>query len=229
MTLFYGERLDIQQPDKGYKMSIDAILLAAAVTKGQSFLDVGSGVGTASLCLAHRYPTVHITGIEIQEQNVTYAKKNAIHNHLNIEFICEDISTHRLTQTFDHILSNPPFFEKHKINKPQNKHKLLSHVLHDITLEQWLHFCIKYSKEYVTIIHLPEYLPQILNTFSKSLGGIKIYPIWTNNIAKRIIIQGSKKSKAALVLHKGLILQNKLGLYTPEAEDILKYAKEISL
>lgn len=228
MTLFYGKTLKIQQPEEGFKMSIDAMLLSACIQEGETILDVGCGVGTASFCVAKRREVESITGIDCQEENVAYAKENAQNNGSKCQFICGNIKTYKFEKSFDHVMSNPPFFEAHKINFPKNEHKSLSNVLHDITLEEWLSFCIKNAKTWVTIIHLPEYLDQILTQFSKQLGGIKVYPLWSKNKAKRVIVQGKKNSKAPLILHQGLILQNEKG-YTQEAEAILNYGEGIRL
>ncbi|USO02229.1 MAG: methyltransferase [Alphaproteobacteria bacterium] len=228
MTLFYGKQLDILQPEDGYRISIDAILLAASINTGCEILDVGSGVGTASLCLKKRQSNLEITGVELQHINVELARKNSQNNGLSIQFIQGDIRKDQLNKVFDHVISNPPFYEERKINKPTNQHKFLSNVLSEITLEQWLYFCIKHSNNYITIIHLPEYLDRILDVFSQNLGGIQIYPIFVNKQAKRIIIQGSKRKKTPLMLHQGLILQDQLG-YTKEAQEILTGMRGIQL
>ena len=227
MTLFYGQRLNLNQPENGYRPSLDAILLSAAIQKGTTIFDVGCGIGTAGLCLKKRRPEIRLTGIDIQHENIEYAKQNAIQNSIDAAFIHGDIKSLKSPQTFDHVISNPPFYEAHKVKLPQNEHKLLSHVLHNITLKEWVNFCLKHSNEYVTLIHLPEILPELLKLF-ESLGSLKVFPIWSQGKAERIIIQASKKSKAPLRLLNGLTLQDENG-YTKEAEDILKHAQGISL
>ena len=49
-------RVTLLQPRKGYRVAIDPVLLAAAVPArlGDHVLDLGSGTGAASLCLAAR-------------------------------------------------------------------------------------------------------------------------------------------------------------------------------
>ena len=192
MPLFYGKRLMLNQPEKGYRPSIDAILLAASVQKGTSILDVGCGIGTVGLCLKIRRPEIALTGIDLQKENIEYAKQNALHNNIEGSFIHGDIKSYTLPQTFDHVIRNPPFYEEHAINAPQNEHKFLSNVLHNITLKEWVDFCIRYSHQYVTLIHLPDALPQLLKLFEK-LGDIKVFPLWSKGKAERIIIQGNKK------------------------------------
>ena len=70
-----NKKVKIYQPEGLYHASTDAVWLAAAVEKvkkGDSILDVGSGTGAVSLCLAARFrdKTPQIIGIDIQKDLV---------------------------------------------------------------------------------------------------------------------------------------------------------------
>jgi tRNA1Val (adenine37-N6)-methyltransferase len=60
---FLGGKLQVEQPVSGYRAATDPVYLAAAVPAkaGQTVLDVGCGVGVASLCLGVR-TNAQITG-----------------------------------------------------------------------------------------------------------------------------------------------------------------------
>ena len=68
---YLGGRICIRQPAKGYRAGIDPVLLAASVPakKGQRVLELGTGVGTAALCLHARVPEVLLTGVDIQPES----------------------------------------------------------------------------------------------------------------------------------------------------------------
>ena len=63
---FLDGKLRILQPAEGYRAATDTMLLAATVPvkPEQSVLDLGCGVGTASLCLGQRMPGLDLHGLE---------------------------------------------------------------------------------------------------------------------------------------------------------------------
>ena len=64
---FLGGRLNILQPEKGYRAGIDAVFLAATIPAraGDTLFEAGMGAGVAALCVAARVSDVHVTGVEV--------------------------------------------------------------------------------------------------------------------------------------------------------------------
>src|SRR6266550_6557757 len=62
-----GGRLTLRQPRSGHRFGHDAILLAAATDArpGDTAVDLGAGVGTAGLALAHRVPKLKVALVEV--------------------------------------------------------------------------------------------------------------------------------------------------------------------
>jgi len=109
-------QLNISQPEKGYRFSLDSLILAAHIQpKGnETVMDMGCGCGIISLILAQRYPNLKITGIEIQEELYDYARKNILANGFenSIHVLHQDIRTlqwSRIGTGADIIVSNPPY------------------------------------------------------------------------------------------------------------------------
>src|SRR6478736_704367 len=77
-----GGRLRLLQPPRGYRVAVDAVLLAAAVDAApcDRVLDLGAGVGAVGLCLAARVPDCTIVGIELQPELAALAVRNAALN-----------------------------------------------------------------------------------------------------------------------------------------------------
>ncbi len=68
-SLFDG-RLQCLQHRRGYRFSIDAVLLAHFIKPkpGDHILDLGAGCGIISLILAYRWPSVTVAALEIQAE-----------------------------------------------------------------------------------------------------------------------------------------------------------------
>ena len=111
---FLGGRLTIAQPRRGFRAGHDTVLLAAAVpaAAGSQVLELGSGAGVASLCLAARVPDARVLGIEIDPELVALANDNAARNGMGsrVRFEAGDAaSVPRHDAPFDHVFFNPPF------------------------------------------------------------------------------------------------------------------------
>ena len=128
---------EIFQPDKGYRFTADALLLADTLhpQPNETILEFGGGCGIIPLILAKKYPTVKITSFEIQEELASCAKKNvelyALQNQILI--LNEDAREgwQKLTNgSFQRVVSNPPYREtgKGKLN-PSSEKAIARHEL----------------------------------------------------------------------------------------------------
>ena len=114
-TVFNG-RIRCQQHRTGYRFSLDAVLLGNFIQPrpNDRILDLGCGCGIVSLILAHRWPSVSITGLEIQPALAALANKNVVLNNWQerIEIVQGDLREIRkyiAPGSFDWIVSNPPY------------------------------------------------------------------------------------------------------------------------
>lgn len=80
----FGGGLRILQKKKGYRYTIDSILLTHFVElkERKRLLELGAGSGVISLILAYRYPETRVTGIEIQEDLADMARRSVLLNGL---------------------------------------------------------------------------------------------------------------------------------------------------
>lgn len=229
-----NKKVRILQLVDGYRASSDAVLLASLIENiklSDTILDVGSGTGAVSLCLAYRFPQNHITGLEIQPQLADLAKQSAdINNFANLVYYQADIRQKKLPVSpcfFNHVITNPPYSE-HDRPSP-NLSKALAHNHTDFTLNEWLKFCLKMLKPFgkIYLINRVEAIDEILNTFSKRAGGIKIIPVYSKpgQQAKRILISAQKDSKAPTVICPPFYMYNSDGTYTRAADEILRKGK----
>jgi tRNA1Val (adenine37-N6)-methyltransferase len=123
-------RLRIFQRKRGYRFSVDAILLAHFVSlKSKSkAIDLGTGSGIIPLILAARFPHVAWIGLEIQAELAKLANKsiqlNCLQDHINIvNGDARKIKNIFSAHSFDAVTFNPPYrkINSGRINPDQEK------------------------------------------------------------------------------------------------------------
>ena len=72
-------------------------------------LDVGTGSGCIALALKKLIPGAVITGIDVSDVALLVAKKNAAILDIEVEFMNVDILSSKPNDTYDIIVSNPPY------------------------------------------------------------------------------------------------------------------------
>lgn len=110
-------RLDLRQPLKGPRVSIDTVLLSAwtRIRPGERTLELGTAHGAVALLLALRFPSAgFIDGLEIQEELYGLALENVEANALSerVRFVHGDLREHRrlfAPQSYDVLVVNPPY------------------------------------------------------------------------------------------------------------------------
>lgn len=230
----------IHQPAKGYRAGIDAVLLSVSVhpEKGQRVLDVGAGVGVVTLCMAYHNPGVEIIGLEIQPHLAELNKSNISLNHKEQDVKILTGSLFNLPEglepnSFDHVVTNPPYFDFGSKALNEDETKSLSRHVMDGDLQSWLEASLRMIKPrgYLTLVHRADQLDQILSILKKKTGGIKIFPLWPGigQSAKLVIIQARKAVKSECQLLAGMVLHQKDKKYTPEADAIFRGLGTITL
>ncbi len=231
-----NKRVKIFQPDDGYRASIDAVFLSALVSQaapGERILDIGSGTGAVSLCLAHRFPKCHITGLEIQPRLAELSNLSAAANGFdNLHYINCDIRQPLPAVdncSFHHVISNPPYTD-HDMPSP-NPGKAFAHNHQQFDLPSWIAFALKMMrpKGYFYMINRTEAIEEILAGLHKKAGAITIVPLHSKEgrPAKRVLVSARKDSKAPAKILPGLVVHTADGKYTQQAEQILRQAEPL--
>lgn len=235
-----NKKITIFQPLKGYRASTDAVMLAAIVSNANraKILDVGSGTGAVSLCLAERFKkqNIQIDGLEIQPELAELSNLSAKTNGFEfLKFHNRDISRKETAKEFipcsyDIVISNPPYSE-HDMPSP-NFSKSIAHNLGPFNFEKWLDFCLKMTKPFgrIYMVNRVEALPKICAFMQGKAGGMLILPAYSkkDQSAKRIIISMQKDSKSPCVISAPFFVHTNTGEYTQQAEEILRNGKSFA-
>jgi tRNA1(Val) A37 N6-methylase TrmN6 len=228
---FLNCRLNLRQPKRGFRAGLDAVMLAAAVPAkaGETALELGAGVGTASLCLALR-TGCDVTGLEIDPQLTELANQNATLNGMadRVRFVTADALTTSMDRRFDHVFCNPPFHDDTGQRSPDAQR---ARALRDAgTLKDWVRSGIKHvaSKGSFTIILRADRSGEVLAALPSR--GVTIFPLLARPDAppKRIIVHWSERG-GGLPQPVGLVLHQDDGRYTPEADAILRGASALRI
>jgi tRNA1Val (adenine37-N6)-methyltransferase len=113
-ALFDG-RLKLFQSRRGYRVSIDPLLLAyfVSIRRGEKVVDLGTGTGVICLALAHLYSSASLTGIEIQPALAERAERNVRLNGFDgrVKIIAGDVRGRQdlKPHSFDVAVCNPPY------------------------------------------------------------------------------------------------------------------------
>ncbi len=116
LDTFFNGKLQMIQKKKGYRFSVDAVLLSQFIKiyKDEKVIDLGTGCGILPLLLSHTSKARSFIGVEIQKGLADCAKKNVTLNHLEnrISIIKQDfrkLGNIFPPGSFDVVLSNPPY------------------------------------------------------------------------------------------------------------------------
>ncbi len=231
---FLGGRLSIAQPRRGFRAGHDTVLLAASVpaTAGSRVLELGSGAGVASLCLASRVPGVQITGIEIDPELVALAGGNAERNAMTerVRFECGDAASFGAEAAFDHVFFNPPFHPADGEESPSAGRDL---AMRDASnaLADWTRNALHLTRAdgTVTAILRADRADELLAA-GQTTGAV-LFPLFprAGETPKRAIVQFHKGSPAPMLLAAGLILHQQDGRNTQAAEAVLRHGAALRL
>jgi tRNA1(Val) A37 N6-methylase TrmN6 len=228
-----GGRVCLAQPSRGYRVAVDAIVLAAATSpaSGARVLDLGAGVGAVGLCLATRVPDCSVTCVELQSSLAALAVRNAEANGMagRVQVVVHDIAQ-PLPETlgkFACVATNPPYLAAATADPPPDQSKALATVESSADLARWLSVATGAleSAGTLTLIHRSDRLDQIAAQLGRLGWGdmaIKRLPP-----APRILIRARRGGFPRLRESPPLILHKPGGGFTDAAEAVLRHAAAI--
>ncbi|MDO5557138.1 MAG: tRNA1(Val) (adenine(37)-N6)-methyltransferase [Clostridia bacterium] len=246
MELNENERIDdleykglkIIQNKDGFCFGIDSVLLsdfAKEIKNNSKVVDLGTGTGIVSILLCGKTKLSEVIGIEVQKNVAHMAEKSSKLNNLQdrfkvININIKQIDELRMNNSFDAVVTNPPYKKIDSGGKNENKAKLISRHEIEGDLSDFIITAQKLLKENgcLYMVHRPERLAEIIVKLrQRNLEPKKIRFIHSreDSQAKMVLIKAVKGGKEFTEIDKPLIIYKKDGSYS---EEILKiYNKEV--
>ncbi len=225
-----GGRLRLQQPARGHRVGHDAILLAAAcpARAGERAVDLGAGVGAL---------------VEIDSRLAALAAENARLNGLaaRIDTVVLDVGAPARAiaaaglgaDSIARVLMNPPFNDPRRQRSSPDRQRRLAHVAARETLVTWIRTAARLLRPRGTLslIWRADGLADVLAALGPAFGAVTVMPVHPKpgEPAVRILVRAAKASRGPLALLPGLILTDRSGSPTADAEAVLREGAALSI
>ncbi len=234
LTPFLRGKISLYQPKEGYRFNIDSVLLADFVkvsNQNASLIDLGTGSGIIPILLKLRYPNLKISALEVQPFFYTLAKENFQKNNLIVELTLgnvKDVKNLYQGQSFDYVVSNPPYIKGEYNQKNENLKIARSETL--ATLDDFVKaakFLLKNKGKFFTVLPIYRFV-EALETFEKNklfLKRIRFIHPTNSEPATNVLLEvqkGVKKGGEIIEPPVFIYEDPKVKKYTPYVENLLE-------
>ena len=229
-----GGRLKVFQKARGYRFSLDALLLSHFVSlrPADNILELGTGSGVISLILAGRREDVRISGIDAQEEMVEMAGRSVALNGLGerIEMRpgnVRDVKALFQPRSFDVVVANPPY---RKINSGRiNPVKEKALARHEIlaTAADFLQAAAYVLKSVgrVCLIYPATRMAELFSSMRVARiepKKLRIVYSRASALGKFLLVEGIMEGGEELEVLPPLVIYDGKGKYTEEMTDIFR-------
>ena len=231
-TLLRG-RVTLVQPVRGFRSSLDPVLLARFLTAPFGrFLDIGCGTGALSFTLLADDAAAAGVGVELQPRLARLAERGRQHNGLGARFTLVEGDIRQRTpelavQSFDLVVTNPPFRPVARgVSSPDPERALANHEI-ALSLAEWLDCAARLVRPggRLGVVYPAERLPELLGGLgSRDLAPVRLRSVhpFAGRPAGRVLVEAHRGSRRPLTIEPSLIVHSGDGhRFTPEVEAML--------
>ncbi len=231
---FFDGRLRVLQKEKGYRFSLDSILLANFVILrgGEQIVDLGTGSGIVAMILSLRSADVNIAEVEIQKDMADMATRSVALNGLEgrirvYQADVRNISRVFDAQSFDIAVFNPPYrrLNSGKIN-PDSEKAVARHEVKG-TIDDFLagsRYLLKDSGRVYIIYPAARMVQLIARMRHYDLEPKRLRIVHSNGASGGVFVlaEGLRGGGEEAKILPPLFIYNDDGIYTKEVKDILR-------
>lgn len=232
-SLSFGD-LRLYQAKKGYRYSLDPILLARFVTprQWQRVIDLGTGSGVIPLVLARLDRGEELIGVELQAPLAERAQKNVALNELQDKVRIYQGDIRNIKELFpageaDLVVSNPPFRGSGsgriapEDERAAARHELAGGLTDFIAAAHWL---LKYGGVF-SVVHLAERLSEIVSCmrdYGLEPKRMRFVHPRSGESARLVLIEAKKGGKPGLEIEPPLMIYRSTGADREYTEEVLR-------
>lgn len=225
-------KLRIIQKKRGYRFSLDAVLLAhfAAIGPGETVFDLGTGSGVIPIILSTRSSPDKIFGLDIQKDMADMANRSVRLNGLQnlIEIVLCDVNKiqeHFQDGVCDVVICNPPYRKLKSGRMNTDLEKAIAR--HEVrgTVEDFIRaasYLLK-PKGRCYVIYKARRMAALFSSF-KDYGiepkRMRIIHSKPGSEGEFVLIEGTKKGGEELRVMAPLIIYEPDGIYSEEMQAI---------
>ncbi|HWP57333.1 MAG TPA: methyltransferase [Candidatus Acidoferrales bacterium] len=231
---FLRGKLSLLQPKRGYRASLDAVLLArfATVRGAKKILDLGSGNGAVALMLAVLHPAARVVGLEVQESMVERARRNIELNRLGdrVRVVSGDVRRAKeilRPESFDIVVSNPPYGAPRSGRVNPNAEKRIAR--HEIlaTLADFLAaaaYALRKGGAFAAVFPASRAIDLLAGMRQQGLEPKRVRFVHSGaaSPASLVLAEGRKEGGRELEILPPLVVYDETGKYTPEVSALLE-------
>jgi tRNA1Val (adenine37-N6)-methyltransferase len=228
-----GGRIRVIQPRRGYRFSVDSILLArfVSVHSHDRVLELGAGTGVISLAIAALRHPREIIALEIQPELVAMIRRNGDLNRIDsIQAIATDLRkiNHANVQreSFDLVVANPPFRASKAGRVSPQEPRRIARSESSATLKDFVAAASRSARRggrvaFVFAADRSAELISVLREHHLEPKRIRFVHPYSSAPASTILIEGRKNGGIEVAIEPPLILFDAPGAYSQQAREIL--------
>ncbi|MGQ9707101.1 MAG: tRNA1(Val) (adenine(37)-N6)-methyltransferase [bacterium] len=226
--------MKIHQPRKGYRFSIDSILLShfARPQKNATIIDIGCGVGIIGLILTSKREDIKVIGVEIQKELHDLAleniKANSLEDRMNVILSdIKDINRYLPSGRFQFVISNPPYIKPGRGRVPPDSVKAIAKSESEMSIDDLIksaNYLLKNRGRFSLIWTARRFAGLIYNLKVRNFEPkrIRFVHTYSDRKANLVLVEAVKNGGEELIIEKPLIIWNDVGVYTDEVLKMLK-------
>ncbi len=220
LETFFNGRLRVIQKKRGYRFSIDTLLISQfiRIRNNERVIDLGTGCGILPLILSRTTKAGSFVGVEIQKGLVQCARKNVMLNHLDSLILILHQDFKKLDRifpadSFDVVISNPPYRKSlsGRLNPSMEKaiarHELKGTLEDLITISSYL---LHHKGRCYLIFPASRAIDLLVGLRKQSLEPKRLQFVYPRleETAKFVMVEAIKSSGVELKIISPLVLQS---------------------